>query len=78
MDSFAPCVCDFIFEFPCTSVENYGRFEVKTSISFFRMIRRPHVPRIRYQVPGMYTAAVRTAAAVVSSRYPDRTAVRKG
>ena len=33
-----------------------------------------------YQVliPGIYTAAVSTAAAVVYSRCPDRTAVRKG
>ena len=38
------------------------------------MIRRPHDT---YQVPGIYTAAVRAAAAVIYTRYPDRTAVRK-
>ena len=32
---YAPPVCDFIFELPCTSVESYVRLHVKTSISFF-------------------------------------------
>ena len=35
--------------FPCTSVESNARLYVKTSISLFRIIRRPHVPRIRYR-----------------------------
>ena len=33
---FLPLVCcDFIFEFPCTSVESYAQLYVKTSISRF-------------------------------------------
>ena len=47
---FAPSVFYIIFELPCTSVESYARLYVNTSIIFFRMIRRPHVPPTRYQV----------------------------
>ena len=46
---FAPSVRNFIFELRCTSVESYARLYVKTSISFFRTIRRPHVPPTRRQ-----------------------------
>ena len=35
MDPFAPSVCDFIFELPCTCVKSYARLYVKTRISFF-------------------------------------------
>ena len=59
---FAPSVCGIIFELPRTSVESYARSHLKTSISIFRIIRRPRVPRTskydtryRYHVPGIYT-----------------------
>ena len=60
MNPFAPSVCAFIFELPCTSVESYARLHVKTIISIFRIIRRPRVPRLydtryRYHVPGIYS-----------------------
>ena len=44
---------------------------------YFRMIRRPHVPRTKYKVPDTYTTTICTAAGAVYSTYPDRTAVRK-
>ena len=53
------------------------RGSTQKQVFFSRMIRRPRVPRTKHQVPGIYTAAVRTAAGVVYSTYPDRTAVRK-
>ena len=53
--------------FPCMSVESFARLYVKTSTSFFSY--DTETTRTTYQVPGTYTAAVRTAAAVVYSRY---------
>ena len=70
-------VRDFMFELRCTSVQPYERLSAKTRIFYLRMIRRLHVPRTKCQVPGIYTAAVHTAAGVVYSTYPYRTAVRK-
>ena len=48
-------------------------------LSFFRVVVA-FIGNDRYNVPRIYTAVVRTttAAAVVNSRYPDPTAVRKG
>ena len=57
---------------PARSVESYARLWQKHAFHFFRMIRRPHVPRTRY-----FTAAVGTAAAVVYSTYRDRTRTKK-
>ena len=54
-----------MFQPPCTSVELFARLDVKKAFDFFRMIRRPRGPPTRCEVPGIYTAAVRTAAAVV-------------
>ena len=57
MDPFAPCVCDFIFELPCTSEEYYARLYVKTSISLFsyyaETTRATYDTRYRYQAPGI-------------------------
>ena len=49
------------FNFLGTTVESYARLHVKTSISLFRIIRIPRVPRTsyyiryRYHVPGTYS-----------------------
>ena len=44
---FSPFVFDFIFELHCTSVESYPRIYVKTSIYFFRVIRRLRTYHVR-------------------------------
>ena len=66
---FAPSVRDFIFV-------GKNRQKVKTSISFFWYDTETTLTTT-YQVRGVCTAAVRAANALVYSRCPDRSAVRK-
>ena len=78
---FAPSVCDFIFELPCTSVESCARLYVKkTSISFFSYHRRPHVPRTRYRyqvpLPGFYSKQQFAAGTPIVMPYEKGDAVR--
>ena len=58
-------------------VFNLMRGSTQKQAFYFRMIRRPHVPRTKYKVPDTYTTTICTAAGAVYSTYPDRTAVRK-
>ena len=66
MDPFCPfCFLLHFCELPCTSVESYARLYVKTSISFVSCDTK--TTYTTYQAPGIHTAVVRTAAAVVYS-----------
>ena len=59
MDAFAPSVCDFIFELPCTSIESYALVHVKTSIAIFsyytETTRTTYDTKYRYHAPGIYS-----------------------
>ena len=73
---FTPFVCDSFLNFLVRELESYARLWVKTSISFFSY--DTETTPAAHQVPSTLTAtAVRTAAAVVYSRYRDGTAARK-
>ena len=77
---FAPSVCDFIFEFPCTSVESYARLRVKTSISLFsydtETTRTTYDTRYRYHVPGIYSKQQFAAGTPIVLLYEKGDAVR--
>ena len=68
---FAPSVCDFNFELPCTSVESYARLYVKISILFFSYYAETTRTTYQVPVPGIYSKQHFSAGT------PDRTAVRK-
>ena len=51
--------------------QNLDFNDCDSAFHFFRMIQRPHLPRM-CEVAGIHPEAVRTAAAIVYNRYPDR------
>ena len=77
---FAPSVCNFIFELPCTSAESYARLQVKTSISLFsyytEITRITYDTRYRYHVPGNYSKQQFAAGTLIVLLYEKGDAVR--
>ena len=77
---FAPSVCDFNFELPCTSVESYARLYVKTSIlllSYYtETTRTTYDTRYRYHVPGIYSKQQFEAGTPIVLLYEKGDAVR--
>ena len=65
---FAPSVCDFVFELPCTSVESHARLLLKTSTSIFT--------RYRYHVPGIHSKYQFAAGTPIVLLYEKGDAVR--
>ena len=64
---FAPSVCDFIFELPCTSEESYPRLYVKIRKHFtYFVLNGDHT----YHVPGTGTRYLYTVARSSSQQVP--------